>query len=504
MLDIMPAPPETTSPTDVAAEPTFKTVQQYIDEVPMWADGTDTTSSPMTHMQWRIWWLAAAGKFFEGLVVFMTGVALPLIAKEFSLGPSAHGLVGAASLLGILVGATALGGLSDYFGRKPIFVVEMAIFTAFLIAITFSTSFLFLVICLFGLGLALGADYPTAHLIISESMPSNTRGKFILGAFGFQAVGALVGAGIGYLILDQFPSIGDWRWMYATAIIPAVFITIARLTITESGHWLCAQGKYQTAERETLRLLTRKPRYPKQVILDQSAVSTTDGDENSGGYAELFSGKNLRATILTSVPWFLQDLGTYGLGIFTPTIIASAIGHKKEHATSVADLIQNDMIAAKGMALIDLLLIVGIVFAALLADRVGRIKLQVAGFVGCALGLLLASFSVDYIGNEKLYFIFAGFMVFSFMTNLGPNAQTYLIAGEVFPTNIRGKGAGFAASFAKIGAVITAFLFPILLADIGIRYLLYILIATSLCGAVVTWMNRIETAGLSLEELETT
>ncbi|EAQ79599.1 glucose transport protein [Blastopirellula marina DSM 3645] len=87
------------------------------------------------------------------------------------------------------------------------------------------------------------------------------------------------------------------------------------------------------------------------------------------------------------------------------------------------------------------------------------------------------------------------------MTNLGPNAQTYLIAGEVFPINIRGKGAGVAASFAKIGAVLTAFLFPILLADIGVRYLLYVLVVTSLIGAAVTWIYRIETSGVNLEEI---
>ena len=69
--------------------------------------------------------------------------------------------------------------------------------------------------------------------------------------------------------------------------------------------------------------------------------------------------------------------------------------------------------------------------------------------------------------------IFIGFMLFNFMTNLGPNAQTYLLAGEVFPTAIRGTGAGFAAAFGKVGAVPTAFLFPILLAGIGTRTALY-------------------------------
>jgi len=92
-------------------------------------------------------------------------------------------------------------------------------------------------------------------------------------------------------------------------------------------------------------------------------------------------------------------------------------------------------------------------------------------------------------------------MSFNFMTNLGPNAQTYLLAGEVFPTRVRGLGAGFAAAFAKIGAVMTAFLFPILLADVGTQVLLYILIGTSLLGAVITQAFRIETAGINLETI---
>ena len=92
-------------------------------------------------------------------------------------------------------------------------------------------------------------------------------------------------------------------------------------------------------------------------------------------------------------------------------------------------------------------------------------------------------------------------MVFNFMTNMGPNAQTYLLAGEVFPTQVRGTGAGFAAAFAKIGAVTTAFLFPMLMVDIGTRALLLILVGTSLLGAVITFAFRIETTGVNLEHI---
>ena len=73
-----------------------RSVQDYIDETPAWNDGSHVATGPMTAMQWRIWWLAAAGKFFEGLVVFMIGIALPLIAKEFGISGVQHGLVSAA------------------------------------------------------------------------------------------------------------------------------------------------------------------------------------------------------------------------------------------------------------------------------------------------------------------------------------------------------------------------------------------------------------------------
>ena len=164
-------------------------------------------------------------------------------------------------------------------------------------------------------------------------------------------------------------------------------------------------------------------------------------------------------------------------------------------------MILQDIDAAKGAALTTSLLLVGIVFAIALADVVGRISLQVFGFLGCAVGLFLASLSTHFSDGESLLLIFAGFMLFNFMTNLGPNAQTYLLAGEVFPTAIRGKGAGFAAAFAKIGAVMTAFLFPILLDTIGTQALLYGLIVTSILGAAITWFFRIETTGVNLDTL---
>ena len=128
-----------------------------------------------------------------------------------------------------MVGALALGGLADVYGRRRMFVVEMVVFALFLTGLTWSPTYLWLVVFLFGVGLALGCDYPTAHLVISENIASKDRGKLVLSAFAFQAVGALVGTVVGFLFLSNLPEIRAWRWMYATAIVPAILVMLGRL-----------------------------------------------------------------------------------------------------------------------------------------------------------------------------------------------------------------------------------------------------------------------------------
>lgn len=50
----------------------------------------------------------------------------------------------------------------------------------------------------------------------------------------------------------------------------------------------------------------------------------------------------------------------------------------------------------------------------------------------------------------------------------------------------------------KVGAVITAF-FPVLLKDLGTDRLLPLLAVVSLVGALITWLFRIETAGMEID-----
>lgn len=473
------------------------TVQGYLDDIPQWEDGHPVRQVGLSRPQWRIWALASAGKFFEGMVVFMVGVALPLIAVEFDLTSTEKGIVSAATLFGILVGATALGNLSDRFGRKAMFFAEMVLFCIFLAVTIFAPSFIILVIALIGLGLALGCDYPTAHTMISETIPTSARGRLVLSAFGFQAVGAVAGTVVGMIVLGNRDSVSDWRIMFAVVIVPAILVTVARWSVVQSPHWLVEVGRTGEAEKELSKLVERPVKLSKK---EKKAIKAAI--KKKSGVGELFRKPWRRSTILGSVPWFLQDLGTYGIGIFTPTIVAATVGTAAADDDSLSALIQTDYMSAKGAAFIDAFLLVGIVLAVVLVPKVGSIKLQVWGFVGCAIGLAVAAASAAFDSSLQVVLIFTGFMLFNLMTNIGPNSQTYLLAGEVFPTHLRGTGAGFAASFGKVGAVLTSFLFPILLVAWGQTAILLVLVATSLLGAWVTWKFRVETTGKSLAELD--
>src|SRR5262249_48619330 len=152
------------------------------------------------------------------------------------------------------------------------------------------------------LGLALGCDYPTAHMIISENIPSSARGKLVLAAFGFQAVGALAGTGVGYLVLKASPTLDAWRWMYATALIPALAVTIGRFFITESANWLVVQGANERAAQSVERLLRRRPQYPKDITLARTARGDNSESRGNQSFMALLDERNRRATIFASVP----------------------------------------------------------------------------------------------------------------------------------------------------------------------------------------------------------
>lgn len=90
-------------------------------------------------------------------------------------------------------------------------------------------------------------------------------------------------------------------------------------------------------------------------------------------------------------------------------------------------------------------------------------------------------------------------LVFSFFNAMAATL-TVVYPGEIFPTEIRGAGVGFATAASRIGAAAGTFLLPISMEQLGMRPTM--LCATALCavGAVVAWLFAPETRGVLLSE----
>ncbi|WP_292235311.1 MFS transporter [Mesorhizobium sp.] len=76
--------------------------------------------------------------------------------------------------------------------------------------------------------------------------------------------------------------------------------------------------------------------------------------------------------------------------------------------------------------------------------------------------------------------------------------------GEVFPTEIRGVGTGFAAAVSRIGAGMGTFLLPLGVEQFGVSTVMLIAAAVVFSGAWVSQLWAPETKGKSLSEIAAT
>ncbi|MCF7791980.1 MAG: MFS transporter [Victivallales bacterium] len=452
--------------------------------------------SALTALHWRIWLYSSMGIFIEGFNLFSISVALPLILQQYQPSPMMQGLVGGSVIIGTVFGAAFIGRLGDIWGRKKFYVMNALIVTVFSILAGFSWNLHALILFQFFLGVGIGADYPLCASYVSEFMPSRIRGRMIIGAFSFQAIGMLTAAVVGLIILKICPNINAWHFMLAAGSLPAFIIFILRTTVPESPRW-CIENGFKKKAIKTISKLSEKSKKKVAKMVKKEEKKIRKTKKKAMPMSALFSKEYLRRTILASIPWFFMDIATYGIGIFTPTIIATIITEKGH------DLIKHDIVSLEGAAIIDIFLVIGLLINILLVERIGRIRLQCIGFIGMTAGLIILSVSVYFPHTHVLYlvFLFSGFIIYNFLMNMGPNATTFILPAELFPTKLRATAHGFSAAFAKLGAVVGILFLPILIDKLGIFYSMLIIACFTFLGFLITVIFKFETMGKSLEEL---
>ncbi len=455
-------------------------------------------AAPMSRTHYIVWMLATGGTLLDGVSVFMLGLAIPLLTVDLSLTSIEVGLLGGALVSGAIVGASIGGRLGDSYGRRRVFIVDMVVVFAAALVGSLGGTPLILIVAQAAVGVGVGMDFPVGSSYVAECMPHRKRTGMMVATIAAQAVGMVTAAVIAVALLQIAGSTHAWRLLFVAQAVIAGGFAISRLGLPESPRWLMSRGE----NRKALEQLARLVPMDRSQIADVSArlgateyrVSRLSTHERRTGLAVLFHRRYLRRTLLVTVPWFFMDIATYGVGLFTAVILGAM--HLGGHSGSLSQIEQ----LAAGTGAIDLFLVVGFAVGGWAVGRFGRIRMQILGFAGMVIGLIVLSVStIDGAGGHTVL-VFAGFIVFNLSMNAGPNSTTYILPAELFPTHVRATAAGFAASTAKLGATLGVFLVPLIKSQLGITSLLVMMALVAAAGLAATIAFRVEGTGLTLEQ----
>ena len=431
--------------------------------------------------------LSTGGTLLDGFVIFVLGVAMPLIIAEFRLTPDVVGLIGASLVFGAVFGAGLGGPMADRLGRKKLMLADMIIIGTGAATSALANGFPLLFIGQLLVGVGVGIDFPASSSYVSEVLPKRSRARMMVATIACQSVGMLLAAVIALVLLKNVHSAQTWRLFLATEGVIAVLFFLLRLSEPDSPHWLMTRGRFAEAAQAFLRIMPEQREAVLQITGDGGDPNVANSvlPPKSPGIAILFSRAYRARTVLVAVPWFLMDIATYGIGLFTP-IILGAIDVFGERG----GVITHDFADARGSAAIDLFLLFGFLFGIWAVPRFGWIRMQAIGFAGMAFGMLLLMIAVSLsnspAGAGHIPLVFAGFILFNLLMNAGPNSTTFTLAPILFPTQLRGTASGFAAGVAKIGATLGVFVLPILKAQFGVPAVLGMMAVVSVLGLVVT------------------
>src|SRR5207247_9917340 len=117
------------------------------------------------------------------------------------------------------------------------------------------------------------------------------------------------------------------------------------------------RGKFAEAAQAFIRIMPEQREAVLQLIPqsreNQSLVNSV-AQAKPPGIAILFSRAYRARTVLVAVPWFLMDIATYGVGLFTPLTLGPINVSGKG-----GGVIAHDFADARGSAAIDSFMLLG-------------------------------------------------------------------------------------------------------------------------------------------------
>ena len=196
---------------------------------------------------------ATLGWMLDAFDVTLFAMVLPAVRADLGLSAAEGGLLGSVTLIAAAAGGVIFGWIADRFGRTRALMLSVALYSVFTAACGFATSFEQFVVFRALLGLGMGGEWASGAALVSETWPSEHRGK----ALGLMQSGWAIGYAAAALV-NAFvqPSYG-WRAVFFVGILPAFFTLWVRRHVKEPAIWKRAAADRRT--RPSLAIAFRRP-----------------------------------------------------------------------------------------------------------------------------------------------------------------------------------------------------------------------------------------------------
>lgn len=352
--------------------------------------------------------IAGTGWMFDAMDVGMLSFIIAALEGQWKLTSEQMGWIGSINSIGMAVGALLFGLMADRLGRKSVFIFTLLLFSVGSGLSAFSTSLTIFLVLRFIIGMGLGGELPVASTLVSESVPTEKRGRIVVLLESFWAVGWLIAALISYFIIPKF----GWQAALLISVIPAFYTLFLRMDLPDS------------------------PRYASLNAKERVSVS--------GSIIKLFTSENASKTIMLWILWFCVVFSYYGMFLWLPSVMV----------LKGFSLIKS----FEYVLIMTLAQLPGYFTAAWLIEKLGRKFVLVVYLLGTA-----ASAYLFGISASTALLITSGILLSFF--NLGAWGALYAYTPEQYSTNIRGSGTGMAAAIGRVGGVLGPLLVGYLVAQ---------------------------------------
>ncbi|WP_236790874.1 MFS transporter [Amycolatopsis sp. GM8] len=418
-------------------------------------------------------WMVLLGILFICDLMDTNGLAYaaPAIRAEWGLSVTQIGQLTSYSFLGMFAGGIIGGRLSDRIGRRRVLVWATVVYSVASLLCALAPNLAVLGVLRVITGVGIQAVTGVLIVYVAEMFPGKSRGRAQALMLGIGLLGVPLVASAARLIVPLSP--GAWRWLFVFGAIGLIPALLARFVLPESVRWAAVNGQLEEARNIVQRLESQLPG-PLPEVVESPIIHEQKKS------ADLFAPGIRKRTIVATLTVVFGTLGVFGFTGWVPTLLV-------QRGYSTAEALTITTIFSAGPPL-------GALCAMLLADRFQRRTTSMILTAITAALMVVFAFTGTYWA-----LVISGFLVTMLLqTN---TAVVYAYLPEVFPTVLRGLGAGFANSLGRLAGFGNAFLIAAIAAALGFGAVFTTTaVFIVLCGLTVGLFGE-RTRGRRLEDI---